>query len=395
MKRALGSRSWLSRNVVLLGVTSLLTDTATEMVVPLLPVFLATLGGGALALGWIEGVADAVASVLKLLSGHVSDRMGRRRPLVIGGYGLSSTIRPLVAAATASWQVLLVRVIDRVGKGLRSSPRDALIAGSVDADERGAAFGLHRGMDHAGAVLGPLIAASFLWARPENLRTLFWLTAVPGALAVAVLVFGVRETRAAHAGVVPSADAPARRSDRRLLRLMLPLGLFTLGNSSDLFLLLKAGATRTPLLTLPLLWMGLHVVKTVASIPGGRLSDRWGHTRTISLGWLYYAAIYSGFAFAESQVTLWILFVAYGLYHGLTESAERALVAELVPSRRWGAGFGWYHLTLGVLTLAASVLFGALWDRFGNTVAFLTSAALALVAVVLLSLTRSALTPEP
>jgi len=388
------SRSWLTRNVVLLGVVSLLTDTATEMIVPLLPLFLSTLGAGALALGWIEGLADAVASVLKLLSGRWSDRTGRRRPFVIGGYGLASVARPFVAVATAASHVLAVRVADRVGKGLRTSARDALIAGSVDADQRGAAFGLHRAMDHTGAVLGPLIAFGFLLAWPSDLRTLFWLTAIPGAAAVAVVVFGVREAAVDTAPAQASGNSDGPRDDR-LLRLLLPLGLFTLGNASDLFLLLKAGATRTPLVTLPLLWMGLHVVKMLASIPGGRLSDRWGRARTISLGWIFYAAIYAGFAFAESQAAIWALFVAYGIYHGLTEGAERALVAELVPSTRWGSGFGWYHLTLGGLTLVASVLFGGLWEAFGSQAAFLTSAVLAVVAVICLAVVGPKLRSQP
>ncbi|WP_428265858.1 MFS transporter [Haliangium sp.] len=388
------SRSWLTRPVVLLGVVSLLTDTATEMIMPLLPVFLGTLGAGALALGWIEGLADATASVLKLLSGRWSDRIGRRRPFVLGGYGLASLARPFVAAATAAWHVLAVRVADRVGKGLRTSPRDALIAGSVDEDQRGAAFGLHRAMDHAGAVLGPLIAFGFLLAWPNELRTLFWLTAIPGAAAVAVVVFGVREATDAPADEPGDRD-PDGPHDGRLLRLLIPLGLFTLGNASDLFLLLKAGATRAPLVTLPLLWMGLHVVKMLASIPGGRLSDRWGRTRTIGLGWVFYAGIYAGFAFADSQATIWALFVAYGIYHGLTEGAERALVAELVPSVRWGSGFGWYHLTLGGLTLVASVLFGGLWEAFGSRTAFLTSAALALAAVLCLAVIGPRLRNHP
>lgn len=378
------ARSWLTRNVVLLGAVSLLTDTATEMIVPLLPVFLSTLGAGALALGWIEGLADAVASVLKLLSGLWSDRVGRRRPFVLAGYGLASAVRPLVAAATAAWHVLAVRVADRVGKGLRTSPRDALIAESVVADERGAAFGLHRAMDHTGAVLGPAIAAGFLFLWPDDLRTLFWLTAIPGAAAVVVVVLGVREVDTLRPIAQEGASASDQRADR-LLWLLVPVGLFTLGNASDLFLLLKAGATRTPPVTLPLLWMGLHVVKMLASVPGGHLADRWGRIRTISVGWIFYAAIYTAFAFAESHVAVWTLFVVYGVYHGLTEGAERALVAELVPSAQWGTGFGWYHLTLGGLTLAASVLFGGLWEGFGNQAAFLTSAALALLAVLSLA----------
>lgn len=381
MASSVKARTWLTRNVVLLGVVSLLTDTATEMIVPLLPAFLGTLGAGALALGWIEGLADAVASVLKLLSGRWSDASGRRKPFVIAGYGIASSVRPLFGAALAPWHVLAVRVVDRLGKGLRTSPRDALIAGAVDADQRGAAFGLHRAMDHTGAVLGPLVAAGFLLFWPGELRTLFWLTAIPGAFAVAVVVLGVRET-------APRTEAAPRegsQNNAQLLRLLVPLGLFTLGNASDLFLLLQASATRTPLVTLPLLWVGLHVVKMLVSIPGGRLSDRWGRVRTILLGWCYYAAIYAAFAFANTRAQVWILFVAYGVYHGLTEGAERALVAELVPSANLGSGFGWYHLTLGVLTLAASVLFGGLWELYGSRTAFLTSAALALLAMACLA----------
>ena len=190
------SRSWLTRNVLLLGLVSLLTDAASELIIPLLPLFLTgTLGASALLLGWIEGLADLVASVLKLLSGRWADRLGRNRPFVLGGYGLSSLARPFVALATAPWHVLLVRVLDRTGKGLRSSPRDALIASSVQPDQRGAAFGLHRAMDHAGAVIGPLLAAAYLTWWSEDLRTLFWLSAIPGAAAVLLVLFGVRETR--------------------------------------------------------------------------------------------------------------------------------------------------------------------------------------------------------
>ncbi len=369
---------------MLLGLVSLLTDTATEMIVPLLPAFVTTLGAGALALGWIEGVSDAVASVLKLLSGRWSDRLGRRRPLVVGGYVLASVVRPLVALATAPWHVLAVRATDRVGKGLRTSPRDALIAASVPREHRGAAFGLHRAMDHTGAVLGPLLATVFLLHWPHRLRTLFWLTAAPGALAVAVLIAGVREARPRRPAL-PTTPAPSPlRPRRRAMRLLVPLAVFTLGNSTDLFLLLKAGAAATSIVALPGLWMGLHVVKALSSIPGGRLSDRWGRMRTIALGWLVYAAIYAGFALADTPVAVAVLFVAYGLYYGLTEGAQRALVSELLSAGQWGTGFGWYHLTMGVMTLVASVLFGWVWQAWGSAAAFGTGACLALLAVFLL-----------
>lgn len=381
--------SWLARNVLALGLVSLLTDAATEMAVPLLPVFLTTvLGAGALTLGWIEGLADAAASLLKLLSGRMADRMGRNRPLVIAGYSLSSFVRPFLALAAASWHVLGVRFADRVGKGLRTSPRDALIAASVRPAERASAFGLHRAMDHVGAVIGPLIALGILTLWSQDIRLVFWLTAIPGALAVIALVAGVRETPVPPASTAepPAEPQPARRP---LLRFLVPLGLFTLGNSTDAFLLLKAGTATGSLTSLPLLWAGLHVVKALTSVPGGRLADRWGTRRTITLGWLVYAAIYLGFAFARTPAEIWILFMAYGVYHGLTEGAEKALVAEAAPRGRRGTAFGWYHLTLGMLTLPASLLFGGLWDAFGSRTAFVTGAVLAVLAVLtLLTLTR-------
>jgi len=388
------SRSWLSRNVIVLGVVSLFTDVSSEMIIPLLPVFLTSvLGAGALALGWIEGLAEATASVLKLLSGRWSDRAGRRRPFVIGGYTVSALARPLVALATAPWHVLAVRLADRAGKGLRSSPRDALLAASVAPDERASAFGLHRAMDHAGAVLGPLAATAVLTLWTDDLRKLFWLAAIPGALCVVVLVTGVREHPPAPAtGMALRDDAPDAPGGLR--RLLVPLGLFTLGNASDVFLLLKAGESRAPLVTLPMLWMALHAVKMATSLPAGWLADRHGRRLIVGVGWIVYAVIYTGFAFAESQATIWALFVAYGLYHGLTEGPEKALVAELVPKAQWGGAFGVYYLVLGLCTLAASVLFGALWQGYGSYVAFLTSAALALAAVACLAVLAPGGTPS-
>lgn len=389
--------SWLSRNVLFLGLVSLLTDTASEAVIPLLPVFLLgmglTVGASAMALGWIEGVAEATAAVLKLFAGKWADRLGRNRPFVVFGYSLSSLVRPLIGLATAPWHIVLVRATDRVGKGLRSSPRDALIANSVEPSQRGAAFSLHRAMDHAGAVLGPLLAAAYLAWISEDLRLLFLLTLIPGGLVVLLVLFGVKEQAKEQdcATAKPAAtEAPARRP---LLRFLLPLGLFTLGNSSDVFLLLKAAGDDADFATFPLLWVGLHIVKMLASVPGGKLSDRWGRRRTIALGWVLYAAIYAALAFAEDRYLVWALLGAYGVYYGLTEGAERALISELAPKRKQGAAFGWYYLTLGLLALAASVLFGAIWELVSSRAAFLTGAGLAAMAVIMLALLRPARTP--
>ena len=378
---------WRSRNVVLLGLVSLLNDSASEMVVPLLPAFLATLGAGAFALGWIEGVSDFVSSVLKLVVGRWSDRLKRAWPFVLFGYALAALSRPFLGLATAAAHVLTVRVLDRTGKGFRTSPRDRILAASVPHDQRGAAFGLHRAFDHSGAVIGPTFAALLLWRGDVDLRTIFFLAAAPGLVAVAVVLFGVRDPRVEEEAPVEAADeAPIRPRD--VARFLVPLGLFTLGKASETFLLLKAGAERSPLATLPLLWMALHVVKASTSLLGGRLTDRWGRKKTIVLGWSFFVVIYVLFAFARGPEAMWVLFVCYGLHVGLSEAAEKTLMSELVPRSAWGTGFGGYHLVVGALTLAASVLFGGLWSAFGSKTAFLSSAAIGLVATLLLALAR-------
>lgn len=375
------NRSWLSRNVIVLGFVSLLTDTASEMVIPLLPIYLTvTLGAGAFVLGWIEGAAEAIASVLKLLAGRWSDKIGKSRPFVIVGYALSSLARPLIALAMAPWHVLAVRCTDRVGKGLRTSPRDALISASVLPAQRGAAFGLHRAMDHAGAVIGPLVAAAFLIWVSEDLRLLFWLTAIPGLAVVIVAWFGVREAPR----IQETKAAEPVHHKGLLLRFLVPLALFTLGRASDVFLLLKA-AGDSELYMFPLLWVGLHVVRMLASVPGGKLADRWGRRRTIAAGWLVFAVVFAALGFVEDRKAVYGLIALYGIYSGLTESAEKALVADIAPRRKQGTAFGWYHVVLGLLTMAASVLFGALWQFFSSRVAFLTSAGLAAAAVIALA----------
>lgn len=373
---------WLTRNVLALGLVSLFNDASTEMILPLLPAFVTTvLGGGALALGLIEGTADLVASLLKLWSGWLADRTGRRRPWVVIGYGISSIARPFIAATTTPLQVLGIRALDRTGKGVRTSPRDTLIAASVDEGRRGTAFGFHQALDHLGAIIGPLLALLVLAVAGRHLRAVFWWSAVPAALTVLVLLVGVREVRVPKAPAVRIlAGAPPR-----LVRFLVPVGVFTLANATDVFLLLKAGAERTPLYGLPLLWIGLHVVRSATSVPGGRLSDARGPKVAITIGWLVFVLVYVGFAFAGSEWTVAGLFVVYGLYDGLTTGAEKALVAGAVPSENRGTAFGWFHLTVGVLTLPASVLFGALWDVYGSRTAFLVSAGLAALALLLLT----------
>jgi MFS family permease len=379
----------IPRPVWLLGWASLLTDAATEMIYPLLPIYLSrVLGAGAASLGIIEGVAEAVNSLLKVVSGWLSDRRGRRKPIVIAGYALSSAARPFIGI-TASWpQVLIIRILDRTGKGIRGAPRDAMLAQFADAGARGRVFGFHRAMDHAGAVIGPLLATAILLVAPEQYRLVFALTVIPGALAVAIL-FMVPEADEA-AGVVPESagprDAPARTAPLpgRLYAYLGVLFLFSLGNSADAFLLLRLGDVLGGVAFVPLLWSGLHVVKASLSTWGGSLSDRLGRKRVIVLGWAVYAAVYLGFAMSSSAAEFIAWFLLYGVFFALTEGAEKALVADLTPAGRQGTAFGFYNAVLGAGVLAASVMFGFLYERFGAATAFTTGAAIAGAAALLL-----------
>jgi len=379
--------SALPRPVWLLGWVSLFTDAATEMIYPLLPVYLSrVLGVGAMSLGVIEGVAEGVNSVLKILSGRLSDRWSRRKPIVIAGYALSSAARPFIAVTTSWYQVLAIRAIDRTGKGIRGAPRDAMLALYATPATRGRVYGFHRAMDHAGAIAGPLIATAFLFAWPGEYRTLFALTIVPGALAVWML-FRVPE----DAGTAPAAhDAPSSPAAAplpgRFWYLLFVILVFSLGNSADAFLLLRLSSAIGNDAWLPLLWAALHVVKASTSVYGGALSDRAGRKVVIVAGWAIYAAVYVGFALVQSAAGLIACFLIYGTYFGLSEGSEKALVADFAPAGRRGTAFGWYNAALGVGALAASVVFGLLYERFGHAAAFTTGAVLAAAAAVLLVL---------
>lgn len=382
----------LSRNVVILGVVSLLNDSASEMIYPLLPVFLtAVLGAGPVALGVIEGVAESMVSLLKLYSGYISDRVRRRKGWIVAGYSISNVIRPLIALAGSWLHVLALRMADRVGKGIRTSPRDAMIADSTPPEFRGAAYGFHRAMDHGGAIIGPILATGLLVLLHDDLKSIFLLSFIPGLLAVAILLAGLREKASREprraAGMVnlrcALAEEPA--SFRRFLAVIL---IFSLGNSSDAFLLLQAQRLGVPVALLPMIWVTLHIVKMGASIPGGMLSDRIGRKKLIVSGWIVYALVYAGFAFASSQWHAWLLFAVYGLYFGLTEGVEKALVADLAPVHLRGSAFGLYHLTIGIAALPASFIFGLVWDGFGVSAAFGLGAGLAILASALLLLLK-------
>lgn len=361
-----------------LGLVSLLTDASSEMIYPLLPTFLTrVLGAGPAVLGAIEGVAEATASLLKLASGWLADRVPRRKPLVVLGYGLSSIARPLVGLATSSGQVLAVRFADRVGKGTRGAPRDALVADVTPADVRGRAFGFQRAMDHAGAVAGPLLASSLLLAGLE-LRAVFLWAALPAVVCMLVLVLAVREQpRREGPPVARAGPAASLGAFHRYLAL---LALFTLGNSSDAFLLLRAQESGMGLAAVPLLWSFHHVVKAASSTWAGTLSDRFGRRATIVAGWGVYAVAYAGFAFATGPAAPWALFAVYALYHAATEGPERAFVADLAGPQARGRAFGLYHAVTGAMLLPSNLLTGWLWQSYGAPAALGLGAACALVA---------------
>lgn len=374
----------LPRSVWLLGFISLMNDASSEMIYPLLPLFISgVLGAGPRVLGLIEGLAEATSSLLKLVSGVWSDRMKRAKPFVVAGYGVGGLARALIAAATGWWFVLLCRLADRIGKGLRSSPRDAMLGRSVDATRRGLAFGFHRAMDNAGAVLGPLVAAALLGMGME-LRTVFWCAAVP-AVVVFIATLQLREPEAETLVQSPRFNWHLREFPPVFRRYLLILGLFMLGNSSNLFLLMRVRELGLPQAQVPLLWATMSGVAAVFLTPLSALSDRFGRKRLIVCGWLAYAAIYLLLGWNGLKPWgVWAMFVAYGLFIAATEGAEKALVADLVPREQLGTAFGWYHLTLGIALLPASLLFGAMWESISVFTAFAFGASCALLAAGLL-----------
>jgi MFS family permease len=378
----------LNTGVLTLGWVSFLNDAASEMIYPLLPDFVTRiLGAGPVALGLIEGFAEATSSLAKVAAGWWSDRVRRRKPFVVLGYSIAAVARPLTGLATSWAHVLAIRFSDRLGKGLRTPPRDALLAELVPSHSRGRAFGLQRAMDNAGALVGPILAALLLrfWIAEE--RTLFLLALVPGVLAVFLLVTRIPEKK----GSAAERAAPLQIS----LRLSRPLwtaiaifSLFTLANSTDAFLLLLARDCGVPVWQLPLLWAFFNGTKAAVGVPAGALSDRIGRVPTIALGWLIYALSYLGFAFAAAPVHAWALFGFYALFFAATEGAERALIADLAGERMRGRAFGVFHAAVGLSTLPASILFGLWWKLFGPRTAFLIGSAISLAATAALFLFR-------
>jgi len=389
----------LPRNVWVLSVTSFLTDVSSEMIINLLPLFLANvLGAGTVIVGMIEGLAETTASLFKVFSGWLSDRLGQRKWLTAAGYGLSTLAKPFLFFATSWSWVLGVRFADRVGKGIRTAPRDALIADSIDESQRGLSFGLHRAMDTAGAFTGLLIAAGVIWSiqaageilQRVTFQTVVLLSIIPAVLAVLVLAVGARDIPRRHeAGRAPSLTL--KGFDARFRGFLLILVLFTLGNSSDAFLILRAQERGLSVLGVMGALLILTLVYTIVSGPAGVLSDRIGRRRVIVGGWLIYGLVYLGFALAGAGWQVWLLYALYGVYYGLTEGVARALVADVVRPEQHGTAYGAYNAVVGVTALPASVIAGLLWQGigpwggFGPAAPFLFGAGLALLAALLMT----------
>ena len=376
-----------------IGLVSLLNDASSEIIYPLLPVFLVTsLGASAKAIGTIEGLAESISSLLKLFAGYLSDRLGKRKALVVAGYSLASIARPLLAFAQTWTQVLAIRLTDRVGKGIRTAPRDAMIADTVRTEQRGIAFGFHRAMDHGGAVIGPLIGyllVVLFVAKSREPTTgefsrIFLVASIPALIAVVVAAVFMRESPVKPAHGTEVVKLSLRGFDSNFKRFLFVLALFTLSNSSDSFLILRAVDSGVSVAMVPLLWAAHHAMKVLSSLFGGDLSDRLGRKRLIVSGWILYAAVYAGFAFATNKASLWILFLIYGIYFGLAEGAEKALVADLVRPEQRGTAYGLYNLAFGITVFPASLLMGMIWDWKGPTLAFLISASMGGMAAVLL-----------
>jgi MFS family permease len=378
-RAALGNVRRLPRVIWLLGTASLLNDVSSEAIFPLLPFFLASLGAPMRFIGLIEGSADALASVVKVAAGRLSDR-GPRRLLVAGGYAVPALARAGIAMALAPWQVLTARLFDRAGKGIRSGPRDALIAESVEPSQRGRAFGLNRSMDHFGAAVGPLIASGLL-ALGVHMRWIFAIAAGIGLMAPAVLFFRLREHEqlADRSGPIDARDkVGALRPGFKPY--LIACVLFALGNSSDAFLLLRAQEVGWQPAMIPLLWSFHHLVKSLAAVPGGTLSDRHSRAVVVSFGWAAYALTYVGFGFASSQGQILGLFLVYALYHGLAEGAERAIIADLSERGARGRAYGWYHGLIGAAAIPAGFGTGWVWDHYGAAWAFGMNAGCAALA---------------
>jgi MFS family permease len=378
----------LDKNVFTLGLVSLFTDISSQMIYPLLPIFLSSvLGVGIAFIGLLEGIAEASASILKVFSGWYSDKLKKRKPIVFLGYSLSAISKPFLYLATLGWHVLVVRFIDRVGKGIRTSPRDALVADSSLPEQRGRAFGIQRAMDRVGAFLGPLIAFGILPLLNNNLRLVFLLAFFPALIAVLIIVFFLKEKHHIQDPSKQIKSISLKHFSRDFKFFVLILAIFTLGNSSDAFLILRAKDLGVKIVFIPILWLVYNFVSSASAIPLGHLSDKIGRRKTTLLGFFVYGVVYLGFAFSSTQSLIWVFMALYGVWYGLSDGVLRAYVADLVEDKSiLASAYGIYHTAVGLCMFPASLLMGILWQSFGPHIAFSFGASLSLMAAVLLAI---------
>ncbi|MBE3138285.1 MAG: MFS transporter [Actinobacteria bacterium] len=402
------NRNW--RNIYLLGAVSFFNDFASEMIYPLIPVFInSVLGLGAAFIGIIEGIAETTNSLIKLFSGYFSDKFNKRKAFVIAGYTISNLLRPLIGIVSSWGGLLFLRFSDRVGKGIRTAPRDALIGDCAPAQRRGFAFGFHRSMDHLGAVVGSLVASLILYVFLLDIRKVFLLSIIPGIIAILIIIFGVKEVTRKINGQKKSLGTNAIKGENsdtkkdgkivkksilnfrefktlggRFSYFLSILVIFALGNSTDAFLLLRASDLGIKTAAIPLLWAVHHISKAIFSTLGGHISDKLGRKTMIICGWVVYFLTYFGFAFANVPYMIWVLFVFYGLFFGFTEGVEKAFVCDMVPKDNLGTAYGFYNLAIGLSALPASLIFGFVWKVFSFKAAFIMGACIAAVALIML-----------
>lgn len=370
----------LSRNVYVAGFVSLCMDISSEMVYPLLPLFLTTvLGASKTTVGIIEGIAEATASILKVFSGWLADKFGKRKFLMVIGYGTSAVSRPIIAGAGTWFEVLTARFIDRTGKGIRTAPRDAIIADSTPKEQLGKAFGFHRMMDTVGAVIGPLTAFIILYFVADGLRLVFLLSAIPAVAAVLLIIFFIKEKKHVRDGAalprlsIKSFNGPFRHY-------LIVIGISSLGNFADAFIILRAENLGVAKAHITIIYLIYNVVYALGATPLGILADRVGMKKMIFAGFLYYSLIFAGFAFATTGAQMWALFPLFGIFKAMSYGTQRAYLATLSPPERKATAFGVYHTVVGIALLPASVIAGLLWDKYGPAETFLYGAVLSFIA---------------
>lgn len=374
----------LGRNIYISGLVSFFMDISSEMIYPLVPLFLANvLGVSKSAIGLIEGVAESTASLLKVFSGYLSDRIGNRKWLMVAGYGLSTLTRPIVALATTWHHVFAFRFFDRFGKGIRGAPRDALIAESTEKEFLGRAFSFHRSLDTMGAVVGPALAFFLLGIFSNDYRTVFWLSIIPGIIAVLLIIFFITETNKPATELSQRPKFTLKHFDWRFKFFVIIAAIFALGNSSDVFLILRAEQKGVPAVMIPVVYLLFNLVYSISAIPAGIAADRFGKKRVILTGFVLFALLYYGFAVAADATAIWILFGFYGVFMGLTEGIQKAFLATIIPQQFKATAFGVYNTIVGIAMLPASLIGGWLWDHVSPSATFYFGAITASLSAIL------------